>query len=46
MKTAKIVVLISMAATVAVTGAWAQQGAVPSSGKPKLYNTAKQKLLA
>src|SRR5437868_14857448 len=45
MKTTKTVALVWLATMLTVIGAWAQQGAVPSDGKPKLYNTAKQKLL-
>ena len=41
----KIFVLVALATTAVVIGAWAQQGAAPAGAKPKLYNTAKQKLL-
>ena len=45
MKMTTIVALVSLAATLTMIDAWAQQGVVPTGGKPKLYNTAKQKLL-
>jgi len=45
MTIAKTLILLVLCSAAAAIGVWAQQSAAPAGTKPKLYNTAKQKLL-
>jgi len=45
MKIAKTLIVLILCSAAAAIGVWAQQSAAPAGAKPKLYNTAKQKLL-